>query len=496
MSKFLHVKLLLKKFSSFTKDSKGVVAVFFAVMIIPIVALSGAIIDYSAASSARSEIQSAADMAALVAVRALDEDDEELQEIARKVFEDNLENVVLMEEFVLETSRIDGGIRVDVSSSVETSFLRLVGLSSIDISVFSEAIDSTVNVEVVMVLDNTFSMAGSKMDALKDAANLLVDELLANNDDGKIKVGLVPFAQYVNIGKENRNEPGIDVPDDFTKRGPDYCRNTYPNSTRKCDRKKEYYSCVVDGVATTCSRWKYFNCTGDRGDPVWTCTPRIYKFKWHGNMGSRSYPLNVLDEDYDVEEVPALMTRWNTYWATRKLTRLTSDNRTIRRAISKMRTAQSRHYSTYIPVGLIWGWRLLSQEAPFTDAAPYGDGNKKVMVVLTDGANTRSTGIRNSQKHYRWMLNQGALPANEDSWHYGDDVDDANEKTLELCSNIKQKDIVIYTIAFDVDNDEIRDIMQDCSGNGGRYFDADDADQLSEVFAKIAEDLSALRLSK
>ena len=475
-----------------SKDEKGSVAVIFVILLIPILAVSGAAVDYSTVLVVREEMQTAADTAALAAIKADKDDDEKMQEIAEEVFNDNLNADRLIDSVEILATRIEGGIRVDVTSSVNTMFLKLVGIDEFQISVVSEVIDSTVNIEVVMVLDNTFSMFGSKMDDLKGAATLLVDKLFSVDATESIRVGLVPFAQVVNIGMSNRNEPGIDVPADYSVPRPDYCRNTYPDSTRSCDREREYYSCTVDGVETTCSRWRYFNCTGDRGDPVWVCTPRAYNFRWFGNMGSRDYPLNVRDDSYNSDEIPALMTRWNSYWATRPLTRLTSDETVIRRAISRMRTAQNNNYSTYIPVGLIWGWRLLSNEIPFTDASPYDGGNKKVMVLLTDGANTRSTGIGG----YNWMLNQGALPAEENAWHYGSDVDDADEKTLELCENIKDEDIVVYTIAFDVTDVDIRATMATCAGNGGRYFDASDADELEDAFEQIAEDLSALRISR
>jgi len=476
-----------------TREDKGVVAVIFAIVLLPILAFSGAMVDYSAVSSARSEMQVAVDVAALAAVKADKNDDEEMQEIAENVFTDNLVNAAFANNIELVATRLEDGVRVDVTTSINTSFLRLIGISSLQVSVYSEVVDSLLGIEVVMVLDNTFSMNGEKMDGLKTAADLLVTELFSGADNDNIRVGLVPFTQAVNIGTSNRDEPGIDIPDDFSVPQADSCRWTYPNSTRSCERERVSYDCVVDGVETTCQRWRYFNCTGDRGERVWVCSARSdYRFRWYGSMGSRDYPLNVTDESYDTDPVPGLMTRWNLYWATRPLTRLTSDEDTIRSAISRMRTAQNNHSYTYIPVGLIWGWRLLSNAEPFTDAAPYGDANKKVMVILTDGANTRSIGIGG----YQWMLNQGARPSNVDSWHYGDDVDDANEKTEELCGNIRGDNIIVYTIAFDVDDSDIEEILQNCAGNGGSYYDADNSSELEAAFEDIADSLRKLRISK
>ena len=200
-------------------------------------------------------------------------------------------------------------------------------------------------------------------------------------------------------------------------------------------------------------------------------------------MASRVHPLNVRDESYVSDPVEGLMMRWNEC-RTRPITRLTSDKDTIVRAISRMRARDN----TYIPTGIMWGWRLLSNSIPFTEASPYNGGNKKVMVVMTDGKNTISTGEKN------WYINQGARPL--ESWHDGNDTNEANVRTAELCVNVKDEDIIVYTIAFEVADNDIRNLLAQCAGNGGRYFDASNAGELAEAFREIADDLSNLRLSK
>ena len=44
---------------------------------------------------------------------------------------------------------------------------------------------------------------------------------------------------------------------------------------------------------------------------------------------------------------------------------------------------------TDVPEGMAWGWRTLSSKAPFTGGrSEIENGNDKVVIVLTDGANT------------------------------------------------------------------------------------------------------------
>ena len=44
---------------------------------------------------------------------------------------------------------------------------------------------------------------------------------------------------------------------------------------------------------------------------------------------------------------------------------------------------------TNVPEGMAWGWRVVSGGEPFTEGRPDDEkGNDKVVIVLTDGANT------------------------------------------------------------------------------------------------------------
>ena len=60
---------------------------------------------------------------------------------------------------------------------------------------------------------------------------------------------------------------------------------------------------------------------------------------------------------------------------------------TIKTAIDKM----AANGNTNVPEGTAWGWRTISSTAPFTEGRPETEkGNDKVIIVLTDGANTYS----------------------------------------------------------------------------------------------------------
>jgi len=67
------------------------------------------------------------------------------------------------------------------------------------------------------------------------------------------------------------------------------------------------------------------------------------------------------------------------------VTPLTASQATITTAIDN----QIAQGATNITAGLTWGWRVLSPGEPFAEGRAYADGeNQKILILMTDGANT------------------------------------------------------------------------------------------------------------
>ncbi len=482
----------------FSRSAKGTTVVIFAFMAVPIMALSGGAVDYGTALRVKSELSATLDAALLAATQAYALDDS--VDTKKIVNEFITRNYTLSGKTLLSSSLTvsdptisdDGEMTAQLNVKVAANFLKLVGFPEFDFSLSSSAIVGGQSLEVAVVLDNTGSMSGAKLAALKEAATDLVENLIQDGKD-TVKMSLVPFADYVNIGVDHRFETGVDVPADFTHSwvvpAGTKCWNTYPDSTQQCSNNPYQGTCYNDGVPYSCQK-NSWSCTGDKGDPVQQCQDYPEKVKsnnysWHGCVASRPHDLNVLDEDY-ATAVPGLMSTWNWCKQISPITRLTSDKDTITTAIDVMKAKRN----TYIPSGLAWGWRTISDRAPFADGVAYSnDAVKKAIILMTDGNNTKSmrkwTGISTSKN------------AGEVWGHNAGNVADANNMTSELCTNIKAKGIIIHTIAFEVpEGSPVETLMKNCAGNGGKYFDADDSEQLSAAFKQIALALLNLRLSK
>lgn len=455
----------------FAADIRGNVAIMFSFAVIGAVGLAGLAIEYSRAQSIQVIVSSAADSAALAAVKGgLTTSDR--RKIAENLFLSNINAIDGVSKVVMTPKDIKKNgefAALEVSGYVRmpSSLGGLFGKKYLDIGFNSRATASAGDfLEVALALDTTGSMSGSKMTALKQAAKDLVQTLKQKNKTGeKVKIAVVPFAQYVNVGLSNRGKSWIDVPHD-TSTTSNKCWTNRP-VTSKTNCRTVPYTYTNDGVTYSSTKT---TCDYTYGEPVEVCKDVTNTSKWNGCVGSRNYPLNTNDISYNTK-IPGLM---NT-WCPREIQPLTAEQGLAISAIETM----SASGNTYIPAGLIWAWRALSPIAPF-DSSKQGKSNnvKQALILMTDGANTKSPSY---------------------PFHNGSDSAVANQITLEICSNIKSSgvDITIYTIAFGVTDPTIKNILQTCASSPtANYFDATNASQLTAAFKNIGQSLSKLRLNR
>jgi len=66
----------------------------------------------------------------------------------------------------------------------------------------------------------------------------------------------------------------------------------------------------------------------------------------------------------------------------------------------------------------------------------------------------------------------------------------------DICSEMRGKQILVFTIGFGSMSTHSKDLLKDCALVTDRYFHADDEQQLRDAFVAIAQQLTKLRLSK
>jgi Flp pilus assembly protein TadG len=428
----------------------------------------GLSVDGARIYQAQRKLQASVDAAVLAAARraVADGDDESINEVfSRFLAASGIAQEMQLLGASADTS-VDRRVAADVYAYLPTVLMPVLGVDKVKLRAFAAVEYGFTKLEIALALDTTGSMTGTRLNALKTSAREMVDTLLDKApNDGDIRISLVPFAQYVNVGLDNRNAPWIDVPADYSQTQ-ESCGDVTPIiSTSNCRTVTSTYH--VDGVPQTVT---YQQCDYEYGPPVYQCNTYTYTYTWNGCVGSRAYPLNVQDTNYG-QRVPGLL---NVACPSR-VQPLTSSRSDLTTAIDGM----VANGDTYIPHGVMWGLRTLSPTAPYSESEGEktdGDGNKlkKVLVLMTDGENTRS-------------------PQYPD--HNGSDSALANQLTTEACNAAKAKDIQIFTIAFEVTNDPTKDLMRSCATSAGNFFDAANSAQLDAAMQAIAGQLGGLRLT-
>ena len=458
---------LLKKFS---KDLHGNTTIMFALAVVPLLLAAGAGIDMLRANSTQTILQGAADAAAIAGAASGKTSRRDLTEIVKNYVNANGAPQA-MDSVVSITSRLNKGDRtfsVTIKGKLNTSLMRIAGISTMDVGAYSQVGLASDGLEVALVLDNTGSMNDSnRLPALKAAAKQLIDEVTKDADTNYVRIGVVPFSEYVNVGMGNRHAAWADVPDDSSVTTP-YCYDSYPNATKSnCHMETgTYYN---DGVPSTSS---YEVCDWNYGAAVNVCGTSTTNTTWAGCVGSRGVTLDTSIGTPSVK-YPGVMN----VNCPAPILPLSSDKSAINSAIDSMVGTGN----TYIPAGLLWGWNVLDNGQPYTEAKSKGwmkfHGGTKAIVLMTDGDNT-------------------LMPSYPYHTSDGGDASFANSKVTALCDNIKGENIVVFTVSLMVNNPVSKAMLVNCASDGSKAFEADDPAALVAAFKHISESLLALRLVK
>ena len=497
-----------KTLDRFWRDRAGVTAMLFGLTLIPMLGFVGGAIDFANAYQHRTKLQNAVDAATLAAGREVDLGASEGEAIAaaNKVLQSNLG-----EDFPAGASvnfNISGKtVTATGNLNVDTYILGVLGVNQFPVQVTSIVNISGGTLELALVLDNSGSMSGSKLRDLKAAAKNLTQTLFqADRTSDGVKIAVVPFAAAVNVGSGNSNAPWMDrtgqssihsenfdsnvtrwamlnamrgnqrwagcvevrpAPHDVTDSGPTSGDSLFVPTFApdEPDGSRSYNNSYIEDDGGSCGRTP-------RGETDEQAQEKTCKYDRAFPSGSRPGPNYMCDSR-----------------ALQPLTQIQG------RAISSIENMQASGM-TNILEGVMWGWRVLSPGEPFTEGRNYDvSDNRKFMIVMTDGANTHTGRSNENMSRYSAFgySKNGRLrsPTSTTSRL----VEAMNTKTLEGCNNAKASNITVFTIAFNVNDQDTVDMLRSCASGNSRAFSIENGSALIAVFEAIANELNRLRIT-
>jgi len=206
---------VLSRFRALLAQERGSVYAMMAAALIPTIGIIGSGVDLGRAYMADSRLQSAVDAAVMAGVRAqqLDSATGEGSATWNTIYDYLNANIdpqylgMTRNPPVIDVTKNGTSIIVNVTvqASVPTSLMKIFGFASLPIAATATAEAGEtlpMAVETLLVLDNTGSMAGSRITALKNAAKSFVQIVYGDNQTRKnFAIGMLPYNTMVNVGR-------------------------------------------------------------------------------------------------------------------------------------------------------------------------------------------------------------------------------------------------------------------------------------------------------
>jgi len=436
---------------NFIKNDNGVTITAFAIVIPMILAVTGMAIDISRAYLIKKRLGQSVDAAAL-AVAGSSGTNAQLEDKMTAFLNKNFEDDRFARLIRADLYPTDLAIKIEAEARSINYFMTIFGKDHIDIYVEATVEKELRGIEVVLVMDNTGSMSSNNnIKTLRDAATDYVNIMFDRAPEPEvIKIGLVPYSTSVNVGRYGlgQNPDGSQYGD-----GTPFVNNPHNLSyTTNYNSNSGWLGCVTEDEPTDVTDWEgpwdmYRFCRNDDDNYQYSCSNGYYY-------------------------------RPNYVCPTSYVTPLTSNQNHLLNRIGTM-NARGHTLGNY---GMVWGWRLISPEFPFTEGAEYNDQEwRKAVIMMTDGQNTM----------HPYYSAYGATNS------HGVRTTQENEKFEEVCEAMKEDGIIIYTITFTSSiNNTTKDYYRACATDETKYYDAPSKDDLVESFQSISRELSNLYLSQ
>src|SRR5581483_9366885 len=535
----------------FSRSSRGNVAMIFAIALVPLVIGAAAGLDFARAMLVRQQMSEALDAAALAVGSSTGLDQTTAQALAQKYFNANF--TVDTTDYGVPTVSIpsggynaSGSVQLTATDTMPTVLMKLAGIPTLALSTSSTVVWGQTKLWVSLVLDNTGSMSQtdstgtSKISALQTAAHQLLTNLQnAASTAGDVQVSIVPFSKLVKVGTGYVGASWIDWTDwsaappnpasspsgipattgpgdscPWTTSNDGFrCRST-PTSTSTtstipssgtytgyiCPSPISTYTSsgslagkgghhfngcytsvdagtkttVSSGSSASCNGYTNCSCSGNGSNTV--CKATNYNHVWTVNATS-TWAGCIMDRTQSYDTDVTSPSGGSLYPAANDDNCPVASMMTLNYNWTNLGTevdSMVANGSTNQTIGLQHGWATLTSGSPYS--APALPANTTQYIILvSDGLNT------------------------QDRW-YGDGSNQSSSVDTRMsaaCTNAKAAGVVIYTIFVDLNGTQgSSTVLQNCATDSSKYFDLTTSNAVITTFNQIAQQITAVRVSR
>jgi Flp pilus assembly protein TadG len=434
----------------FLSDVRGGVAINFALALIPICIILGGAIDFSRAMSAKSHLRDTLDAAALAVGATPNFTLAQAQVIADNFSTANYPSQDLgAPPHITSIAANNEQVTVNGEATVPSTMLGLIGIQTIKVKADVTVQRAGNNMEAALVLDVTGSMAGTRIADLKTAAKDFVDVVVADQQTPYYtKVALVPFSMGVNVGSLANQVRG--TPTAGTCNTPGCNKYTFTNASGNSTTWTISANCVTERTGT------------DKYTDVAPSTARV----------GRIYLENATD------------------CLSSQIVPLSSNKSSLKSTINSL-VAEG---TTAGHIGTAWGWYMLSPNFSYlfsgsSKPAAYGAAKTiKTVVIMTDGEYNTA--------YCKGVLSNDSSGSNSDQINCNATNGDPTAQAKQICTNIKAKGIIVYTVGFDLGNSTAAlDMLSSCATDAAHFYRPNTGSELKSAFQSIAQSISNLRIA-
>ena len=532
---------------SLISDQRGNAFMLTAAAIVPVIGIVGSAVDIGRAYMTQLRLQQACDAGVLAGRRAMGgaSYSEAAQSEANKMFNFNFPEAKYGASGILFSSEADesgSDVSGQASAVLPTELMFMFGKDQFRLSANCTAKLEISNVDVMMVLDVTGSMASkadsddddTKIAALRAAAKDFYATLAsADIGDGRLRFGVVPYSSSVNVGGILMAKDPAWIADSaiLPSRLGEGWKNVQVCGRWSCSWENRYFYRYEDrtfDVSAAKTGDELDADTGDQGATISTTWDGcIIERRTTAFAANETAPADAYDMDIDMEPTGSDDTKWKLFLpevtysrsstasyssstdstnfvekggdyaacpvAAMKLTKLPKTGESGAEFLTKadfddyIDDLQPRGFTSH-DAGMAWGARLLSPTGLFSDENATADNDRPIsrhVVFMTDGAMKTPPSNLSHQGQESAMNRIGATTETEAIARH-------NNRFVQLCRAARQRGITIWVVSFGVGSNAN---LNSCASSGAA-FEADNAAELNEQFQAIARQISKLRLSQ